>query len=168
MNIKHYFKNRFWDSFFKVSQLLFFVFLPLGANILIAAIDPNQTIFSKIIPGEILAYCLGLIAPLFLFLIKTHGENFKVPALKTIFIISFLLYLLAFLLMIIAKNELINGIDYKSGHYDLYFWFSFSFLIVAILLRLFTDYQESRFIDYKQALDKQQQDFNNNFRKSLG
>lgn len=169
--IKLNFKSRFWESCNKVSLLLAFTFIPLIFNIVIAAIPAENKMAAmaeKIIPGEMLAYCLSLIAPLFLLLLKTHGNSFKIPALKPMFIVSFILYFLALVLTLIAKNELINGIDFKSGHKDLYFWLSISFLLSAILLRLYTDYQDSRFSDYKQEIDRQQQDFNNTFRNSLG
>ncbi|HEV8285201.1 MAG TPA: hypothetical protein VGQ09_12880 [Chitinophagaceae bacterium] len=164
------FKSRFWKSSGNIALLLVFTFLPLIVNIIIAAIpsgDRKAAMAEKIVPGEVLAYCLSLIAPLFIFLLKTHGNSFKIPALKPMFIISFIVYFLSLILTLIAKNGLIAGIDLKSGHKDLYFWLSISFLLCAILLRLYTDYQDGRFSDYKQQIDKQQQNFNDLFRNSI-
>lgn len=169
--IKINFKNRFWTSCGNISALLIFTFLPLIINLIIAFIpDGNKAaaIESKIVPGEMLAYCLSLIAPLFLLLLKTHGKSFGIPALKPMFIISFALYLLALILTLIAKNGLISGIDLKSGHRDSYFWLSIISLLVAIMLRLYTDFQDGRYADYKRTIDTQQQNFNNSFRNSLG
>lgn len=164
------FKSRFWNSIGEILALLAFTFLPLGLNLIIAlipAIDKSSAIESKLVPGELLAYCLSLIAPLFLFLLKTHGKSFRVPALKPMFIVAFGIYLLALILTLIAKNGLIQGIDFKSGHQDSYLWISLSALLIAIVLRLYTEFQNSRFSDYRTTLDRQQQDLNNSFRNSI-
>lgn len=164
------FKSRFWNSIGEILALLAFTFLPLGLNLIIAlipAIDKSSAIESKLVPGELLAYCLSLIAPLFLFLLKTHGKSFRVPALKPMFIVAFGIYLLALILTLIAKNGLIQGIDFKSGHQDSYLWISLIALLIAILLRLYTEFQNSRFSDYRTTLDRQQQDLNNSFRNSI-
>jgi hypothetical protein len=101
------FRSRFWVSSGEILILLAFTFLPLILNMLVALIpaeDKSSAIESKIVPGEMLAYCLSLIAPLFLFLLKTHGKSFGVPALRPMFIIAFVIYLLAIILTLIAKN----------------------------------------------------------------
>ena len=164
------FKSRFWTSGGDILALLVFIFLPLILNLIVAiipAIDKTSAIESKIVPGEMLAYCLGLIAPLFLFLLKTHGKSFGVPALKPMFIIAFAIYLLAIILTLIAKNGLIQGIDLDSGHKDSYLWISVIALSIAILLRFYTEYQNSRYSDYKSNLDRQQREFNNSFSNSI-
>lgn len=168
--IKFNFKSRFWNSGGEILALLAFTFLPLGLNLIIAlipAIDKSSAIESKIVPGEMLAYCLSLIAPLFLFLLKTHGKSFGAPALRPMFFVAFAVYLLAIILTLIAKNGLIQGIDFKSGHRDSYFWISIIALFVAILLRFYTEFQNSRFSDYRTTLERQQQQLNNSFRNSI-
>ncbi len=115
-----------------------------------------------------LAYCLSFIAPLFLFLLKTHGKSFGVPALKPMFLIAFGVYLLALILTLIAKNGLIKGIDLESGHSDSYLWISVTCLLIAVLLRFYTEFQNSRYSDYKSNLERQQQDLNNSLRNSIG
>lgn len=164
------FKGRFWTSGGEILLLLVFMFLPLGLNMVIAlipALDITAAIESKIVPGELLAYCLSLIAPLFLFLLKTHGKSFGVPALKPMFIIAFAVYLLAIILTLIAKNGLISGIDFKDGHHDIYFWISIFALLIAMMLRFYTEFQNSRFSDYRKTLEDQQNDLNSSFRKSI-
>ncbi|MCH5685591.1 hypothetical protein LWM68_15820 [Niabella sp. W65] len=164
------FKSRFWSSGGEILALLAFTFLPLGLNILIAfipALDKSVAIESKIVPGEMLAYCLSLIAPLFLFLLKTHGKSFGVPALKPMFIIAFGVYLLAIVLTLIAKNGLISGIDFNGGHHDSYFWISIIALLIAMVLRFYTEFQNSRFSDYRTNLERQQEELNNSFRNSI-
>lgn len=164
------FKSRFWVSTGDILAILIFTFLPLGLNLIVAlipAINKVAAAESKIVPGEMLAYCLSLIAPLFLFLLKTHGKSFGVPAFKPMFIIAFAIYLLAIILILIAKNGLIEGIDLNSGHRDSYLRISITALGLAILLRFYTEYQSSRYSDYKTTLDKQQSDFNDSFRNSL-
>ncbi len=165
------FKNRFWVSGGELLILLAFTFLPLVLNIIVAsipAIDKSSAIESRIVPGEMLAYCLSLIAPLFLFLLKTHGKRFGTPALKPMFIIAFGIYLLAIILTLIAKNGLMQGIDLKSGHRDNYLWISVIALLIAILLRFYTEYQNSRYSDFKSNLDRQQENFNESFSNSIG
>lgn len=162
----NFFRNRFWKSCGKLVILLIFTFLPLILNIGLALIPSGDRIAAmanKIIPGEMIAYCLGLIAPLFVLLLKTHGKNFSIPALPMVFILAFFLYLFCLILTIVAKNGLIEGIDNKPGHTDLYYWLGIAFLFCAILLRLFTDFHDSRFSDYKQAVEKQEQNFNDKF-----
>jgi hypothetical protein len=164
------FKSRFWTSIGEIFALLAFTFLPLGINFIIAlipAIDKSSAIESKLVPGELLAYCLSLIAPLFLFLLKSHGKSFRVPALKPMFIVAFGIYLLALILTLIAKNGLIQGIDFKSGHQDSYLWISLTALLIAILLRFYTEFQNSRFAEYRTTLERQQQNLDNSFRNSI-
>jgi hypothetical protein len=164
------FNGRFWSSGSDIVALLVFIFLPLGLNLFVAmipAIDKSSAVESRIVPGEMLAYCISLIAPLFLFLLKTHGKSFGVPALKPMFIVAFGIYLLAIVLTLIAKNGLVQGIDFESGHRDSYLWISVIALFIAILLRFYTEYQYSRYSDYKTNLDHQQQEFNNAFTKSI-
>lgn len=162
--------ERFWKSCKKTLMLLFFMFLPLMLNMGIAILSSNdivKSIMSKIIPGEMLAYCLGLISPLFLLLIKTHGNNFKIPSLQFIFIFGLTTYISALLLTIIAKNRLILGIDNENGHRDIYFITALISLIFAIGLRLFTEYHDSRYSDYKSNLTNQQNDLNQAFQSRL-
>ncbi len=83
------------------------------------------------------------------------------------FFIAFAIYLLAIILTLIAKNGLIQGIDFKSGHRDSYFWISVIALLIAILLRFYTEFQNSRFSDYRTNLERQQQELNNSFRNSI-
>lgn len=162
--------NRLLESTRKIALLTFFTFLPLIINIIIVIIPAENivdAISTRIVPGEMLAYCLSFIAPLFLFFLETHGKSFRIPVLKSAFIISFIIYLLALILTLIAKNDFINGIDFKPDHNGLYFWMSIIFVVFALLLRLYTYFHDSRYSDYKQTLDKQQQDFNNKFSKSI-
>lgn len=168
--LKNIFNDRFWNSIVELLILLGFTFLPLLLNLVIAlipAIDKSAAIESKVVPGEMLAYCLSLIAPLFLFLLQTHGKSFKAPGLKMMFLTAFFVYLLAFVLTLIAKNGLMKGIDLKSGHSDFYFWISIISLLVAVILRFYTEYQKSRYSDYKTTLDRQQQDLNASLRNII-
>lgn len=84
------------------------------------------------------------------------------------FLIAFGVYLLALILTLIAKNGLIKGIDLESGHSDSYLWISVTCLLIAVLLRFYTEFQNSRYSDYKSNLERQQQDLNNSLRNSIG
>jgi len=165
---------RIWHAWGKVNLLLFFTFLPLLVNIVVAILiafiqsgDWIAALSSKIIPGEMLAYCLSLIAPLFLFFLKTNGSAFRIPWIDGTFVIALFTYLLTMFLMLIAKNGYIKGIDLKSGHRDAYFWLAIVVLVFAITLRIYTTYQESRFVDFKQNENKQQKNFNEDFQKRI-
>ncbi|HEY0740843.1 MAG TPA: hypothetical protein VGD40_05240 [Chryseosolibacter sp.] len=162
-------EGRFWSSTEKMFLILVFMFIPLLLNLLVAYVTPNETdvISSKIVPGEMLAYCLSLIAPLFFLLLKTHGLAFKIPAIKTVFVTAFLLYFSALTLTLIAKNKLIEGIDLNGGHKDLYLIVSLVALAIAILLRFFTEYHDSRLFDYKASQDRQQRAADDTFRRSI-
>jgi hypothetical protein len=165
------FKSRFWSSTGKVILLLVFTFVPLAANIIIAVIPAEDKILAlsqKLIPGELLAYCLSLIAPLFILFLRTHGEGFKIPWLNFVFIISLFVYGLALVLSLIAKNSWISGIDMKPGHRDFYFWLSIISLAIAIFLRFFSVYHESRFSDYNQTRAQQQSNFNQSLKNIIG
>lgn len=168
--IKEFFKTRFWKSCGEVTLLSAFTFLPLILNIAIATIPAEnkaEAFASKIIPGEILAYCLSFIAPLFILLLKTHGNNYKLPFINIIFFFSIGIYALTLVLTLIAKNHLISGIDLKSDHRDLYFWLAIIFLISTIILRIYTAYHNSGYSDYQKVREKDQNNFNNTFRNSI-
>lgn len=165
------FKNKFWDSTEKLILLLVFMFLPLAVNIIISVIPADDKLLAvseKLIPGEMLAYCLSLIAPLFLLFLKTHGEGYKFPWLSIVFILSILVYFLALILTLVAKNSWAPGIDMNSGHRDLYFWLSITSVGIAIFLRFYAVHQDSRFSDYSKTREKDQEDFNNKLKKMLG
>ncbi len=164
------FKTRFWKSCGEVLLLLAFTFIPLALNIALATIPATNkidAITSKVVPGEMLAYCLSFIAPLFILLIKTNGHNYRLPFLSVIMVVSISLYCFTLCLTLIAKNQLVEGIDFKPGHRDLYFWLSIIFLFSTILLRIYTAYHNAGYSDFQQTRNKQQTDFNKVFRKSI-
>jgi amino acid permease len=168
--VQSFFEGRFWSSTEKVFLILVFMFTPLLLNLLVAYVTPSDktdVISSKIVPGEMLAYCLSLIAPLFFLILKTHGIGFKIPVIKSVFVTAFLLYFAALILTLIAKNELIPGIDFNGGHKDLYFIVSLTALALAILLRFFTEYHDSRLFDYKASQAQQQRAADDAFRNSI-
>jgi len=168
--VQAFFEGRFWSSTEKMFLILVFMFIPLFLNLFVAWVAPNDKtdlISSKIVPGEMLAYCLSLIAPLFFLLLKTHGLSFQIPAIKTVFVTAFVLYFVALTLTLIAKNKLIPGIDFDGGHKDLYYTVSLTALAIAILLRFFTEYQDSRLFDYKASQDRQQRAADDTFRRSI-
>ncbi|MBL0057096.1 MAG: hypothetical protein IPP31_13130 [Chitinophagaceae bacterium] len=82
-------------SFMEVFYLTLIALLPLIINITIATLATNDIIEplkTKIVPGEILAYCLSFLAPSLYLIIKTHGLGYKLPLLHFFSIITFIVY----------------------------------------------------------------------------
>src|ERR1700738_3428409 len=65
--------------------------LPLMINIVIGWFQVNnfgESLQTKIIPGEILSYCLSFIAPSLYLLTKAQGTSYKLPFLHTFSMIT--------------------------------------------------------------------------------
>jgi hypothetical protein len=152
-------------SFSEVLWMTFIAFLPLLINILITAI-PTQDFLGafklKIIPGEILSYCLSFLAPSLYLLTKTHGTNYRLPFIKIFSLLTLLLYVSSIILYLIAKNKWVPSINLEHHDFDLYFKLSFIFLIITILLRVYSIYHGS-FSNWTDIRKQQQDDFNKQF-----
>src|SRR5436309_3136731 len=82
-------------SFQEVMWLTLIALFPLIINITIAGIVANdfiEPIKSKILPGEMLSYCLSFLAPSLYLLTRTQGSGYKLPLLHGFSIITLLLY----------------------------------------------------------------------------
>lgn len=168
--IKRVLRSRVVGTFWDLFWLLFFTFLPLLVNVLyslIPAIDKASAFESMLVPSEILAYCLSITAPLFLFFGKTHGKGFNAPWIVPIFYAALLVYLLAIVLTLNAKNGFISSVDLKNKHHDSYLSASLIMLMLAIFFRFYTEYQKSRYIDYSAERSQQQQRFNNSYSQRI-
>lgn len=157
-------------SFLELAFLLLLTFFPLVLNGVIAVIpatDKYAAFTSVLVPGELLAFCFGLITPLAFFLHKSHGSNHKVSGLRFVMSVAFVTYVTALVLNIIARQNLIQGIDFKSGHDDLFMWIAVCLLGVAILLRYYTFYQDSRLHQFNVNRDSEQASANSEFVESI-
>ncbi|PZR18182.1 MAG: hypothetical protein DI539_16810 [Flavobacterium psychrophilum] len=172
--IKEYFTTINFSALFghmaEVIWLTFFAFIPLIINITIAWIiskDISDAAKSKIIPGEILSYCLSFIAPSMYLFVKTNGTNYKLPLLKIFSIVTFTLYFLIALLLLIVKNKWVEGIDSEKHNFDLYFQLSIGFLIGTILLRIYSTYH-GNYSNWSSTRKQQQEDFNMRISNRIG
>ena len=164
--LKNYFKEKkvglLIEHISEVLWLTGIAFLPLILNIVIAAAsldDFPQAVKQKIIPGEMLSYCLSFVAPSLYLLIKTHGQNYKLPYLKLFTFITYSIYLCSVFLVLIAKNKWVPGIDLEHHEFDLYFKISVSFLIATIILRVYSTYHGS-YSNWSEDREDEQDDFN--------
>jgi hypothetical protein len=174
-NIKDWIINlfdyeRLLTSCQEVIWLTVFAFGPLILNILIISLSTHDfpTAFrSKIIPGEMISYSFSFIAPLLYLIVKTHGEDYKLPLIKTIFIITLFIYVAITLILIVAKNQLLPDIDFKSEHRDLFFSLSLIFLGSTILLRLYSIYHNGNFSKHIYSKDKGEKSFTAKIKKRI-
>lgn len=158
------------SSFLEVIFLTIISFLPILASMLITAIELNAispAIEKNIIPGEMVAFSLSFIAPTLYFFLKTHGHNFKLPFLLFTAIVTYIVYTLTGLLYVIAKNKWIPAINMEPQYGNLYFRLSLIFLAISFVIWIYTLYHEESFTDYNAALRQGQDNFNDNFKKSL-
>lgn len=152
-----------WDNISEVAWLTGFAFIPLIINIIISSLSTHcflESIKQKIIPGEILSYCLSFLAPSLYLLVKTHGKNYKLPFLKLFSLTAFATYFLIGILLLIVKNNWVDGIDSKQHSFDLYFQLSIGYLFLTIFLRIYSSYHGS-FSNWSKDRNDDQKDFNN-------
>jgi hypothetical protein len=157
------------NSASEVLWMTLIAFLPLLLNITIAALsldDFSLAFNKKVIPGEILSYCLSFIAPSLYLLIKTHGTNYRLPLLKIFSLLTLLIYVSTVTLYLIAKNKLVKSIDLEHHEFDLYFKLSLGFLATTILLRIYSIYHGA-FSNWTSTRKQQQDDFNEQFTARL-
>jgi|GEM_PF-4298697 len=165
--------KRILDSLGKVTILLIFIFLPLLFTIIIAAIlnisNPVPSMLSKIVPGEMLAFCLSLIAPLFIMFMDTHGKGDPIPAIKPFFLIAFFLYIVTLFTIVLVKNDVIKLTPGDNSAYNIYLITSISLLAISIGIRLFADYHEVRIREkgFKMTTEQEQIDFNAKLQESI-
>lgn len=157
-------------SFMEVFYLTLIALLPLLINIVIASLAANDIIKplkTKVIPGEILAYCLSFLAPSLYLLIKTHGLGYKLPLLHFFSIITFIIYVSSVVLYLIAKNKWVHSIDMESHDIDLYFILTLSFFATAVVFRVYSVYHGKNASNWSETRRRQQNEFNEHFSESL-
>lgn len=161
----------FWKSFYEVAFMTVIALLPLITNIAIAAIVANEFIEpvkTKIIPGEILSYCLSFIAPSLYLLTKIQGSTYKLPLLHAFSIITLVIYVLTFVLYLITKNNWVKEINLSAPHpIDIYFKLTLIFLAITIIFRIYSIYHTKKSSNWSSLRSQQQEDFNSKFSESL-
>ncbi|MDP2386991.1 MAG: hypothetical protein Q8M29_11505 [Bacteroidota bacterium] len=159
-----------WKSCKEVLFLTFIALLPLLINITIASLAANQIIEplkTKIIPGEMLSYCLSFIAPSLYLLTKTHGSGYKLPLLHVFSIVTLLLYVLTIVLYLVAKNNWVAEINMENHGFDLYFKLTLIFLSTSIIFRIYSVYHGKNASNWSANRQRQQLDFNQRFSDSI-
>jgi hypothetical protein len=157
-------------SFQEVFWMTLIALLPLIINIVIASIGTNsfiEPLKTRIIPGEILSYCLSFLAPSLYLLTKTQGTSYKLPYLHIFSIVTLLIYVLIVVLYLIAKNKWVSEINLSTHQFDLYFKLALIFFTTTIIFRIYSVYHGSSLSLWSSTRNRLQQDFNAKFTESL-
>jgi hypothetical protein len=172
--IKYFFTQIDWSALIKslseVLMLTAIALFPLIINIVIASISSNNiadSLKTKIIPGEILSYCLSFLAPSLYLLIKTNGSGYKLPLINFFSIITLLIYVCSVVLYLIAKNSWVKGINMENHNIDIYFKLTLIFLSISVLFRIYSVYHGKNASNWSETRNRQQEDFNTEFTKNL-
>jgi hypothetical protein len=173
-SVKNFFVNidypTLWRSCLEVFWLTLIALSPLFANILLTAI-PAADFFhaakEKIVPGEILSYCLSFLAPSLYLLIKTQGTSYKLPILHVFSITVLITYLSSFAIYLVAKNSWVKEINFQTHELDIYLGTALIFFIIAIACRIYTTYHQRNMSSWALTRKHQQDEFNETFRQSI-
>jgi hypothetical protein len=154
----------------EVTFLTIVALSPLLINLTISTLTSGDFIGSlktKVIPGEILSYSLSFLAPSLYLLTKINNSGYRLPLLHTFSLLTLLLYLLSFVLSMVAKNNWVDGLNMGNHSFDLYFKLTLIFLVVSILLRIYSLYHGRSASKYSEMRSKQQSEFNMDFTESI-
>lgn len=157
-------------SCIEVISLTLIALLPLIINIIIASIATNnfiEPLKSKIFPGEILSYCLSFLAPSLYLLIKTQGTGYHLPLIHFFSLTTFIVYISSIVLYLIAKNNWVKSINMENHQVDLYYTLTLIFLATSIIFRIYSVYHGKNASNWSETRERQQNDFNEGFVKSL-
>jgi hypothetical protein len=163
--------TRWWKNSKEFLAICILTFIPLLLNIVFALTQKDggtDVLYQKVVPAELLAYCVTFISPLFLLFLKTHGKNFQLPAILLIFLAAFIIYVLSLLLIVSSKNEARFDNLLKATEKGFLFWLSVSLVIGSILLRYYTVVQSDRFQSFQQQKNQGENDFTADFKRRLG
>jgi len=158
------------QSLQEVIWLTIIALLPLLINITIAGIAANgiiEPIRTKIVPGEILSYCLSFLAPSLYLLTKTQGSGYKIPLLHSFSVVTLLIYVSTVVLYLVTKNKWVKQINLEPHGIDFYFKLTLIFLATTIVFRIYATYHGKNFSSYAARREQQQKNFNTEFANSL-
>jgi len=154
----------------EVLFLTFLALLPLIINITIAYVTTNnfiEPLKSKIIPGEMLAYCLSFLAPSLYLLTKMQGSTHRLPLLHIFSLTTITVYILSIVLYLIAKNNWVEAINMENHQVDPYYKLTLIFLTISIIFRIYSVYHGKNASNWTERRNKQQNDFNEEFTKII-
>lgn len=157
-------------SFNEVIWLSIIAFLPLIINIIIKTIEVNsvsEAFKIKVLPIELLTFCMSFLAPSMYLLIKMDGKNYRLPFLHFFSLCTFILYTVCLVLNIITKNNFVSKVSDSFNSDTIYLKISLITLLTTILFRVYAIYHGKKSSDYQQIRDNDQQNFNANFRNAV-
>lgn len=157
-------------SLAEVMWLTLFSLLPLIINIIIAWIEFNcleNAFKTKIIPGEILSYCLSFLAPSLYLLTKAQGSSYKLPLLHAFSITTLFLYVSAIVLYLITKNKWVTELNMEPNQVSIFFKITLYFFLTTIVFRIYSVYHGRNMSNFSSVRRQQQDDFNLTFKESL-
>lgn len=159
-----------WSSVKEVFWLTVLAVLPLILNITIGVLESNdfvKPLSEKIIPGEILSYCMSFLAPSLYLLTKAQGTEYKLPLLHGFSLITIIVYGATLVLYLITKNKWLKNINLEPHEFDLYFKLTIIFLSITIIFRIYAVYHGRGLSSWSQRREQQQKSFNEQFANSL-
>ena len=160
----------FWNSCKEVGYLTLLALLPLIINIGLAAISLKSVscaLTTKIIPGEILSYCLGFLAPSMYLLTKTQGSGYKLPFVHLFSGITLLIYVLIMVFYLVAKNKWVDGINMDQHRIDPYYIMAIIFFFLTLIFRIYSVYHSKEASSYFSDRKNKQAKFNSQFKGSI-
>lgn len=157
-------------SFNEVTWLTTIAFLPLIINVIIKTIEVNslyEAFKVKVLPIELLTFCMSFLAPSMYLLIKMDGKNYRLPFLHFFSLSTFLLYIICLVLNIITKNNFVLKINESLNSESIYLKISVIALLITIVFRIYAIYHGKKSSDYQEIRDNDQQNFNETFRNAV-
>lgn len=174
MKMKGFFKRidypTLGKSFQEVLWMTCIALIPLMINITLAALPTKgfiEAFKTKVLPSEILSYCLSFIAPSLYLLTKTNGSSYKLPFLHTFSSVTIIIYLISMVLYLVTKNHWIVDITGQNNGLDLYLKLTLYFLGITIAFRIYAVYHGRLSSRWPTIRESQQNDFNARFTESL-
>lgn len=146
--------------------LSIFIFMPIAIKIIYFKII-NINDFEILTTPEIIAYSASLIAPSIVFIIKTHGITYKLPWKDSAIIVIIILYILVFIFHFIIINEIDNNLNEEINKNDSLLIWAYILLVSIIMIRIYSNYHDSKSSDFIKIKENEQDDFNNMFKEEI-
>lgn len=146
--------------------LSIFIFLPIAFRIIYFKIMKIND-FEILTTPEIIAYSASLIAPSIVFIIKTHGKTYKLPWKDFVIISIIILYILVFIFHFIIIHEIDNNLNEEINKNDNLLIWAYILLVSIILIRIYSNYHDSKSSDFIKKKENDQDNFNNMFKEEI-
>ena len=157
-------------SLSEVIWLTIIAFLPLIINIIIKTIEVNSlndAFKIKVLPIELLTFCMSFLAPSMYLLIKMDGKNYRLPFLHIFSLCTFILYTVCLVLNIITKSNFVLKVNDSLNSESIYLKISVIALLTTIIFRVYAIYHGKKSSDYQAVRFNDQQNFNATFRNAV-